>query len=427
MTKKVLTLVLTLALLLQGTMPLSAENQKLPNAIWPLFDQEAAYENQGNVQGLIDVRLEIIDLLSGWADSSTQKLDIVTPRYRYIAEGYESLFMYEAMNEALEAYIYYAGLQEIHGGWTHDAVLWAEAKLKNSDVTIRLFAETDELGNGTYYGAKYEPVAGTYFGSAYDRDDRIEADAGIGTYEWDYVSEYFPKKNAAYLIYLEFGENIRSFDRYYDAAVEADTAVQLAWNTYTTYRDMSQYETYIRSTASYLNDLDIPVFVRYGSEMNIAEGMGNAAQYVSNYRYVADILREEAPNVALVWSPNDVTEAGRNLHDYYPGDAYVDWVGLSTYTYYYFGDQVDWGSQQEDIDNRFFTGANANPLSKVAEVIEAYGDRKPIMISESGVSHYSKVAGESMPKWAMLQLARQYEFMPLIYPQVKAMFYFNVG
>ncbi|MDX1531405.1 MAG: glycosyl hydrolase, partial [Rhodothermales bacterium] len=48
-----------------------------------------------------------------------------------------------------------------------------------------------------------------------------------------------------------------------------------------------------------------------------------------------------AANVAWVWSPNVVSvpdTPDNDMHRYYPGDAYVDWVGLDGYN---FGDHHD--------------------------------------------------------------------------------------
>ncbi len=55
------------------------------------------------------------------------------------------------------------------------------------------------------------------------------------------------------------------------------------------------------------------------------------AVYRNAYIHVAKLARSLAPNVALVWSPNYVGYWGSDIADYYPGDTYVDWVGVSLY------------------------------------------------------------------------------------------------
>lgn len=112
---------------------------------------------------------------------------------------------------------------------------------------------------------------------------------------------------------------------------------------------------------------------------------------------------------------------------YYPGDEYVDWIGISTYTYRYFQGKKDWGNLQDSIDSVYMTGDYANPLAKIKPIIDAYGARKPIMLSETGVGYYSKLSGEDVSDWAAVQLRRLYIYGPMVYPQLKGIYYFNAN
>lgn len=49
--------------------------------------------------------------------------------------------------------------------------------------------------------------------------------------------------------------------------------------------------------------------------------------YITAYKRMIDICRDEAPNVNVVWSPLGL----ENSNDYYPGDEYVDIVGMSIF------------------------------------------------------------------------------------------------
>ncbi|HMN47224.1 MAG TPA: glycosyl hydrolase [Povalibacter sp.] len=95
----------------------------------------------------------------------------------------------------------------------------------------------------------------------------------------------------------------------------------------------------IERLATFLRAAQRPVFLRIGYEF---DGMWNQgyevrATYIAAYRRIVDGLRaRQANNVAFVWqasaSPiDDVLEHGKRekLRDWYPGAAYVDWVGLS--------------------------------------------------------------------------------------------------
>jgi len=114
-----------------------------------------------------------------------------------------------------------------------------------------------------------------------------------------------------------------------------------------------------------------PLLLRWGWEMNGNwfewDGAHNgraAAGYVTAWRRLHRIFREEgADNVAWVWSPNwnsGPDEPWNRMERYYPGDAYVDWVGVSGY----------------DFDRE-------SPATLFTEVVSGYGSRKPIIISET--------------------------------------------
>jgi hypothetical protein len=125
-----------------------------------------------------------------------------------------------------------------------------------------------------------------------------------------------------------------------------------------------------------------PVYVRLMYEMNgnwNAWGYGvngnTAPQFVAAWRHIVDIARAEgATNIRWVWSPNaefGSTPPLGTLAPFYPGDAYVDWVGLDGYN---FG------------TSKFPTG----PWQSFSQVLgQSYVDitaltSKPLMIGETG-------------------------------------------
>jgi beta-mannanase len=96
-----------------------------------------------------------------------------------------------------------------------------------------------------------------------------------------------------------------------------------------------------------------PIYVRPMHEMNgpwSAWGYGvngnTAAQHVAAWRHIVDIANAEgATNIRWVWSPN-VDDGDPRLVPYaniYPGDAYVDWVGLDGYNW---GTSQSWSTWQ---------------------------------------------------------------------------------
>ncbi|MEM9529758.1 MAG: hypothetical protein AAGA23_02440 [Pseudomonadota bacterium] len=95
----------------------------------------------------------------------------------------------------------------------------------------------------------------------------------------------------------------------------------------------------IRQLARFARSVDVTILLRIGYEFDgfWNQGYDDAARYVAAFRTITDGLREAGvTNVQTVWqgaaSTTDmVLDEGRhdNLANWYPGDDYVDWFGLS--------------------------------------------------------------------------------------------------
>jgi Glycosyl hydrolase family 26 len=102
-----------------------------------------------------------------------------------------------------------------------------------------------------------------------------------------------------------------------------------------------QHDAYIREFAMAARDSCRPLMLRLASEMNgnwhpWSETVnGNQpGEYVRAWQHVHDIFRAVgATNVSWLWNPNVIFEGGTPMAPLYPGDAYVDWVGLSGYNW----------------------------------------------------------------------------------------------
>lgn len=95
---------------------------------------------------------------------------------------------------------------------------------------------------------------------------------------------------------------------------------------------------YLRAYAAAVLKLNLPVVIDFADEFNghwDAWGTQNVtpAEYVAAYRHMHDVFDEGgAANVIWAWSPNIVNPVPSvKLKPYYPGDAYVDWVGIVGY------------------------------------------------------------------------------------------------
>ncbi|TPW76153.1 glycoside hydrolase family 26 protein [Schumannella soli] len=156
------------------------------------------------------------------------------------------------------------------------------------------------------------------------------------------------------------------------------------------------HDAYITQFAQDVVATGLPFVLRFDHEMNgdwypWAEGVNTntQGQYVQAWRHVHDIFEREGANRFAIWNwaPNriDKLAADRRGLDYlrslYPGDEYVDWVGMSGYLRPPFK-----ANQEIGFDQTF--GATLTQLRQVAP-------GKRILLAEVGAS---EVEGHK-PDW----------------------------
>ncbi|GAA4858371.1 stalk domain-containing protein [Paenibacillus vulneris] len=253
--------------------------------------------------------------------------------------------------------------------------------------------------------AKFEPEYGMYIGMYSEQDPAMQN-------QFTKSKSLYGKNHALYLAYAQVGNPFPQ--QYAVRAKEAGAALQIAWEP-SKGLDSVQDDAYLRQWARAAKASGIPIFLRYASEMNgdWVVWHGDPAKYIEKFRLVHDVMAEEAPNVAMVWSPGDVPAYSMDV--YYPGDDYVDWVGVSMYTEPY-----------ENGDPKQANMQATSPIERLDYLYKTYSDRKPLMISETAVSHYAHIPQESFTDYGLLNLQRLYEIMPLKYPRLKSITYFNV-
>ncbi|MGB9880134.1 MAG: S-layer homology domain-containing protein, partial [Anaerolineae bacterium] len=83
-------------------------------------------------------------------------------------------------------------------------------------------------------------------------------------------------------------------------------------------------------------------------------------------------------------------------------------------------------SQSRLMNAIYRHGELAEPTEHLEGIYAKYAGRKPIMIAETGVSGAIVRTGENCASWAAEKLRRLYAYLPILYPRVKAVFYFDV-
>jgi len=98
------------------------------------------------------------------------------------------------------------------------------------------------------------------------------------------------------------------------------------------------HDKYILDFATAVRRLNLPIALTVAHEMNgdwYPWGTkGNTpADFVAAWRHIHDVFAKAgATNVIWIWNPNDIYPVPDvKLQPLYPGDAYVDWIGVTGY------------------------------------------------------------------------------------------------
>ena len=167
-----------------------------------------------------------------------------------------------------------------------------------------------------------------------------------------------------------------------------------------------KYDDYIDKWAEDAKDFHAPFFLRFGHEMNDpyrypwAPQYNNPEDFIAAWKHLVDRFRKRgANNVIWIWSPHP---AVLTYEKYYPGDDYVDWIGVGVLNYGTVETWSRWWSFKEMFNN-FYT--------KVSRY------NKPMMISEFG----SLEVGGDRAAW----FSESLDSLTYRYPKVKSVVFFN--
>ncbi len=265
-----------------------------------------------------------------------------------------------------------------------------------------------------YTAAKFEPLYGCYLGAFIDLDSTLQRQYkdSIGRMRRypEEFEERVGRRHATYFFYLGYGrplptdwvKKLADQKKIVHIALEPNRGIQYVLD-----------DIYLLELAWAMKASGAKIFLRFGSEMNGAwvEYGKDPELYKEKFRLVSEVMKREAPNVAMVWCP--YTTPINPIENLYPGDDYVDWVGVNMYSVTFF-DQ-----------DRNKPASHIHPTEMLDYIYEKYSDRKPIMIGEYGTTHYSALEGKSVPAFARNNIFDLYSGLARKYPRVKAISYFN--
>lgn len=190
-----------------------------------------------------------------------------------------------------------------------------------------------------------------------------------------------------------------------------------------------KWDGYILAWAKAAKKYAHPVMIRFGHEMNgtwypwcgVNNGGGKSTgygdptkpdgpeRYVDAYRHVHDLFTKVgATNVLWVWAPNVGNPVGapwNAVENYYPGDAYVNWLGMDGYNW---GTSRPW-SHWQDFNEIF---------KDLYHRLIALAPGKPIMIAEFASSEQ----GGDKAAW----ITDAFQQIKTAYSRIKAFIWFDV-
>lgn len=170
------------------------------------------------------------------------------------------------------------------------------------------------------------------------------------------------------------------------------------------------YDAQLRRQAEALKSVGRRVLVRFNYEM--ASNEENAcfngfkpkqnltlagSKYVSSWRHVVDIFRAAgATNVQWVWAPGHKTFENEVWKQFYPGNSYVDWIGVDYYN-------------KPDTPKSFADDAGLNAFYGTASL------GKPLMVAETGTNNDPNQHPDPQTLW----LTTAHQFLKT-HPAIKA-------
>lgn len=145
-----------------------------------------------------------------------------------------------------------------------------------------------------------------------------------------------------------------------------------------------RYDEEIEADARAARHFGAPLLIRYGQEMNASWFPGRSAdgaEFAAAWRrYVTIFRREGADNVAFVWTPIVEGAATKPFAAFFPGEEFVDYVGLDGYNW---GGE-SWRSFGEVFGSGYaqVTGLSSKPVV-IGETASAAGPEKGAWIRDA--------------------------------------------
>ncbi len=177
-----------------------------------------------------------------------------------------------------------------------------------------------------------------------------------------------------------------------------------------------KYDTDLEKYGQAIAAFGKPVIIRFAHEFNgdwypwsLFNGtLVPSSTYIQAFRYVHDKMKAAgAVNARWAWAPNNANGAGnpQTIASYYPGDAYVDLIGMDGYNFGTSQAWSDWKSFSQVFGSLYNWITSTHPT-------------KPVFIAEMGCSS----TGGDKAAW----INDMFHQLENTFPAIKTFVWFNI-
>jgi hypothetical protein len=223
------------------------------------------------------------------------------------------------------------------------------------------------------------------------------------------------KDMSAYLLYLPYGQSVNIYSSHIVKAADKNKIIQIALEPHEGLQVVNSSDGYLIQLAKDMQNANCKMMLRFAGEMNDTTSKWfttDTNQYIDAFRTIASVFHTYAPDVPVIWAPNFYP--ADTMDDYYPGDEYVDYVGISSY------------KMHQPITDPLGQGVDRSRWSNQLDTIYSlYGHKKPIIVVEGGASYMDYDTWADITPFASQQIQDFYTYLPIKYPNVKMCFVFD--